>query len=105
MHNSYIDFASYLTPILFGFKYEYPQMSHTPDDRWRTPASLTFYVNRVHGHCLRQLSDCQWVAKRAFLASETGCFSSWKSLFRSPKQPLSGHGIAHTVNRTQQSVL
>lgn len=51
-------------------------MTHTPDDRWRTPASLTFYVNRVHGHCLRQLSDCQWVAKRAFRASETCCFSS-----------------------------
>ena len=51
-------------------------MFNTPDDRWRTPASLTFYVNRVHVHFLRQLSDCQWVAKRAFRASETGCFSS-----------------------------
>ena len=51
-------------------------MSHTPDDRWRTPASLTFYVNRTHVYCLRQLSDYQCIAKRAFRASETCCFSS-----------------------------
>lgn len=51
-------------------------MFNTPDDRCRTPASLTFYVNRTHVYCLRQLSDCQWVTKRAFRASETCCFSS-----------------------------
>lgn len=82
MHNSYVYFASYLTPILSGFKYEYPQMFHTPDDRWSTPASLTFYVNRVHGHCLRQLSDCQCVAKRAFRASETASFRSRHCTYR-----------------------
>ena len=82
-------------------------MFHTPDDRWSTPASLTFYVNRVHGHCLRQLSDCQCIAKRAVSGVRNRLFQLLKEAVSQPKTASfrSRHCTYRESNTTERFIV